>query len=246
MISAVGVATLLLAFQGSGPARPAKELDPGDPASVVEHAAYATRTQKNYETAFKLRMQAAGAPLEVQGKGVWLAPGVLFAESTGSGGDDKKIVRVGNQAWVYDALRQFWPTAEQCGMDGAGRGIQNPDEILAVLSRNLQSAKFVNAGEIQLTLTGDDLARIVKQGGFLWNKSCARVDVTLDGEKRIRKVACDAALVTVKNDPVHYSAEVTFVSYNGAAELRFTDEKKRPIELSQEMRQAVDASAAGR
>src|SRR5437868_11165268 len=113
MTSAVLLPALLLTLQSTGPLRPSKELDPKDPASVVEHAAYATRTQKSYETSFKLRMQAAGAPLEVQGKGVWLAPGILFAQSTGSGGDDKKIVRVGNQAWVYDALHQFWPTAEQ-------------------------------------------------------------------------------------------------------------------------------------
>ena len=54
-------ALLLLACQADPPARPLKELDPKDPRSVLEHAAYKTRSQKSYETRFKARLTTSGA-----------------------------------------------------------------------------------------------------------------------------------------------------------------------------------------
>ena len=99
------LSALLLACQGTPPARPPKELDPKDGRSVLEHAAYNTRTQKSYETRFKARLSATGAPLDYEGQCVWVRPGVLYVHYTASGGDEKMIVRAGDkETWVWHAL----------------------------------------------------------------------------------------------------------------------------------------------
>src|SRR5437773_7897591 len=120
---------LLLACQGDPPAKPAKDLDPKDARSVLDYAAFNTRTQKSYETRFKARLTTTGAPLDYEGQCVWVYPGVLFVHYTASGGDEKMIVRAGDKfVWVWSALAG-WVTADEIGMPGAGRGIQNPDEV---------------------------------------------------------------------------------------------------------------------
>ena len=130
---------------------------------------------------------------------------------------------------------------EEAGLDGAGSGIQNPDELLQILSKNAGSAKLAKPGTIRLDLAGNDLARVVKAGGFLWNESTARVDLELDGSNRISKVVCDATLVDAKNQTARYSAEVHLMFGRGTTHLAFADEKGRPIELSAEMKKKIEA-----
>src|SRR6185503_7281022 len=128
---------MLLACQGNPSAKPAKELDPKDGRSVLEHAAFNTRTQQSYETKFKAQLTASGAPLDYEGRCVWVRPGVLFVHYTASGGDEKMIIRAGDkETWVWSDLAAQWVSKDEIGMPGAGRGIQNPDEVLAVLGRN--------------------------------------------------------------------------------------------------------------
>src|SRR5687767_5954757 len=136
-MKSLSLTLLLLACQGTPPAKPAKELDPKDAKSVLEHAVYKTRLQKRYEVKFKARLTTSGAPLDYNGRCVWVNPGVLYVHYTASGGDEKMIVRAGEKdVWVYHVLIGTWVTADEAGMPGAGRGIQNPDEVLSVLARN--------------------------------------------------------------------------------------------------------------
>jgi len=214
----------------------------GEEASdVLRRAAATTRQQKGYEVAFKSRLQAVGDPLDREGKAVWTSPGVLYIHFTGSGREDQKIVRAGEKVWAYLSVQRDWYTPEEAGLDGAGSGIQNPDEVLQILSKNAGSAKLVKPGTIRVDLTGNDLARVVKAGGFLWNKSTARVDLELDGSNRITKVACEATLVDAKNLTVRYSAEVNLAFDRGTTDLAFVDEKGRPIELSAEMKKKIES-----
>jgi len=95
----------MIACQGNPPVKPGKDLDANDPRSVLEHASYNTRTQKSYETRFKARLSATGAPLDYEGQCVWVRPGVLYVHYTASGGDEKMIVRAGDkETWVWHAL----------------------------------------------------------------------------------------------------------------------------------------------
>ena len=250
-MKSLSLTLMLLACQGVPPAKPAKELDPKDAKSVLEHAAFNTRTQKNYETKFKARLTTSGAPLDYNGRCVWVNPGVLYVHYTASGGDEKRIVRAGEKGtWVYDLLVE-WVTAIEAGMPGAGRGIQNPDEVLAVLARNSANAKLTQPGVVDLSFTGDDIENIMKEqanrGAFNWKESKADLTLTVDAENRLQKFTCDATLKAAGaaanggGQTVRYTAEVTLVGYNGATELKFVDEKKREIRLTPEMNTAIES-----
>ncbi|MBV8881182.1 MAG: hypothetical protein JO332_14550 [Planctomycetaceae bacterium] len=243
------ISLALMACQGEPPAKPSKDLDAKDPRSVLEHAAYNTRTQKSYETKFKARLTTSGAPLDYEGRCVWVYPGVLFVHYTASGGDEKMIVRTSaKDAWVFHALANQWATADEIGMPGAGRGIQNPDEVLSVVARHSGSAKLVKPGVVELTFSGDDIENIMKEqaskGSFDWKESSATLLLTVDAENRLQQFTCDATLKSTSKDvkeKLRYTAEVALVGYNGARELKFTDEKKREIPLSKDMKASIES-----
>lgn len=240
---------LLLACQVPPAAKPAKGLDPKDAKSVLEYAAFNTRTQKSYETKFKAKLTTSGTPLDYDGRCVWVNPGVLYVHYTASGGDEKRIVRAGEKdVWVYDLL-VGWVTADEAGMPGAGRGIQNPDEVLAVLARNAGGAKMSKPGVVELTFTGDDIEKIMKEqankGAFNWKDSKADLTLSVDAENRLQKFTCDATLAAnnAGGGPttVKYTGEVTLVAYNDATSLKFVDEKKREIPLTPEMKSKIES-----
>ncbi len=239
---------LLMACQGEPPVKPPKELDPKDPQSILQHAAYNTRSQKSYETRFKARLTTSGAPLDYQGTCVWVHPGVLFVHYTASGGDEKMIVRTSQKdAWIFHPLANLWATSEEMGMPGAGRGIQNPDEVLSVVAKHSGTAKLVKPGVVELTFAGDDIEKVMKEqaskDAFDWKESTARLELTVDAENRLQQFTCDASLKSTAagvKDKIHYTAEVTLAAYNGARELKFLDDKKREIPLSAEMKAKID------
>jgi hypothetical protein len=237
----------LIACQGH-PVKPAKDLDAKDPRSLLEHAAYNTRTQTSYETRFKARLTTSGAPLDYEGQCVWLFPGVLYVHYTASGGDEKMIVRAGEkETWVWSSLAG-WVTRDEIGMPGAGRGIQNPDEILGVLARATEFAKLSKPGVVDLTLTGDDIEKIMREqankGAFDWKSSSARLELATDADIRLQKFTCDATLKSTDpavKTPIRYTAEVSLVGYNGAKDLKFYDEKKREIPLTKDMTSKIES-----
>ena len=159
---------LFLLPQIAPPVKPAADFDPASAASVVEHVAYNTRTSKSYEAGWKARLTVPRSdPLDYIGRCVWVRPGVLYSHYTASGGDEKMIVRAGDKdVWVYNTL-VGWVTADEAGMAGAGRGIQNPDEVLAVLARNSGTAKLVKPGQVELEFKGENIERIMREQGKL-------------------------------------------------------------------------------
>lgn len=248
MMSLLLYSWLLLAGQGDAPVKPGNALNPADPKSVLEWAAFNTRTQKSYETHFKARLTTTGTPLDYEGQCVWVQPGVLFVHYTASGGDEKMIVRAGaKDAWIYHYLVGDWVTADEMGMPGAGRGIQNPDEVLSVLARHSGTSKLSKPGLVEMDFSGDDIEKIMREqaskGAFDWKESSAKLELAVDAENRLQRFSCDATLKPT--DPkvkgvVKYTAEVTLTGYNGARELKFADEKKREIRLSPEMKTRIE------
>jgi hypothetical protein len=248
MKSLILAGLVLWTCQADGPAKPSKALDAKDPRSVLDHAVYNTRTQKCYETKFRARLTTTGAPLDYEGKCVWVYPGVLFVHYTASGGDEKMIVRAGPQdAWVYHSLVGDWITSDEIGMPGAARGIQNPDEVLAVVGRHTGSAKLTQPGTVELSFSGDDIEKIMREqtskDSFDWKESSAKLELTVDADNRLQKFTCDATLKS--NNPnvkgaVHYTAEVSLVAYGGARELKYLNEKKREIPLRKEMKAKIE------
>jgi hypothetical protein len=133
-------------------------------------------------------------------------------------------------------------------MAGAGRGIQNPDEVLAVVARHTQSAKAVKPGLIELSFAGDDIEKIMREqaqaGAFEWKESSARLEVGIDADGRVSRFSCDATLKSTNpqvKGTVRYTGDVELVAYNAATELKFLDEKKREIKLSPEITTSVQS-----
>jgi hypothetical protein len=238
---------LFSACQAGGPVKPAKTLDRASAPSLLEHAAYNSRSQSGYETAFESTLSVPGHDaLKYKGKAVWAAPGVLYVQYDGSGGDHKKIVRAGDEAWIYHTLVEDWVTAAEAGMAAAGKGIQNPDEILAVVAEQASLAKAAGPDAVEITLSGAQLAKIMKgqaqNEAFDWEKSSATIAVGVDAEVRVRTLTVKASLASNNADvkgSVAYDARVAVAAYNGAKELAFLDEKQRPLPLSKEVREAV-------
>jgi hypothetical protein len=176
---------------------------------------------------------------------------VLYVHYTASGGDEKRIVRAGEKdVWVYDLL-VGWVTADEAGMPGAGRGIQNPDDVLLVLSNNSGTSKMAaQPGAVEMAFTGGDIASIMKEqankGAFNWKDSKAELTLAVDAENRLQKFTCDATLAANAANgggpaTVKYTGEVTLVAYNEATSLKFLDEKKREIPLTPEMKTKIDS-----
>jgi hypothetical protein len=217
-----------------------------DPQSLADLAIHNTRTQKSYETSFTARLAAREGAFDYKGRSVWVSPDVLYIEVTGSGKCDQKIVRAGEKdVWMYHSASGQWPSAVEFGNDGAGRGIQNPDEVLAVLATNTATARTVAQGVVEVTFNGNDLARIMKGVAINPGGSSAKVVLTLDAENRIAKFSCDATLVDPAGAKLRYTSEVTLIRYNGATEIAFTDEKNRPIPLPSDIRDRIEAVRKG-
>lgn len=241
-------AAILTACAGGPPDKPDKPLDPKDPKSLTAHLVWNTRSQKSYETRFKARLAppAPSNPVDYEGRCVWVAPGVLFIHSTASGGDEKRIVRAGEKAWVWHPLAEAWVTDKSMGMRGAGRGIQNPDEILAVLAKHLGGASLKSPGVVKAAFSGRDIEKIMKEqglaGAFDWKESKADVEIEANGDTRLKTFICRSTLVST--DPKAagtstYTAQVDVVSYNVTRELTFHDENKKPIPLSKRIIEAI-------
>tara|TARA_Y100000588_G_C14122390_1_gene867889 strand:+ start:276 stop:1028 length:753 start_codon:yes stop_codon:yes gene_type:complete len=227
-----------------------------DGSSLAAQAIEKTRTQESYHARFQAVIKMPkGDPYEITGESVWVYPGVLYIRYTGSGKDEKRIVRVGDKVWIYHEFLEDWVTAEEMGNGGAGRGVQNPEDILRVLQDHLENARLGDPSgsvtPITVPLSGKDIETIMKeqanQSSFNWKKSRASI-VLLVEEGKVKGLQSAAALVS--NDPniegqvVTYTAEVTVLSFNDKKRLSFEikDEesgKTNPIPIPGYLEKAI-------
>lgn len=221
---------------------------PQEAEKVAFDAIRKTRAQGSYTTRFNATItMPQGDPYVINGESVWVNPGILYIRYTGSGNVEKRIIRVGDQVWIYHEFLEDWVTAEEMGNGGAGRGVQNPDDILGVLVTHLKTAELGetknDATPITVPLGGKDIAAIMKeqanQGDFDWDKSRASILLTIRNG-RVEGFQSAAALVAtdpnIRGQVVTYSANVTVVAFNQEKKLSFelideSTKKKRPIPL---------------
>lgn len=199
------------------------------------------RSQKSYRTKFKAVIEAPGSDsLTIEGESVWVNPGVLYIQYTGSGGDQKRIIRVGEKVWVYHELLADWVTSEEMGTPGAGRGVQNPDDVLGVVAKYADRAKPAG-GAVEIRFSGEDIEKIMKeqasQGTFDFKKSTATARLFVK-DNLLARFTSAAELTSIeenlKGKIVKYSADVQVVGYGKDTSLVFTipDEKTRkPVEI---------------
>lgn len=192
------------------------------------------RAQKSYGTKFSAEIRAPNSdPMILNGEGLWVAGGVLFIHYKASGGEVRRIVRVGDQAWVYHELAEGWVDAREVGMNGAGRGVQNPDEVLGVLVNHLGNAALDGREDgrdvLRIRMSGADIEKVMKeqsqQGSFEWTESTAEAKALVGGDDLIARLTSSAELVSsdpnIKGQKVRYRADIEVTAYNAAFVMTF-------------------------
>ena len=208
-----------------------------DAAARTKAAVEKTRAQKSYSVSFEAVIRAPDSdPMKIKGETVWIAPGVLFTQYTASGGEEVRLMRVGEKVWLYHMLAGEWLSADEIGKPGAGRGVQNPDEVLAAVVKASDQAVLGGkdgVGEIlEMKLDGTALQKVMRQqgaaGSMDWAKSAGTVRLvagSADGLMYKMQVNADVASTdpALKGKTVGYSADVILKAYNRDFALEFTE-----------------------
>ena len=203
----------------------------------VKAAVDKTRAQKSYSVTFEAVVRVPDSdPMKITGETVWVAPGVLFTHYTASGGEVVRLVRVGEKVWLYHVLAEEWLSADESGKPGAGRGVQNPDEVLAAVvkasDQAVQAGKEALGDILEMKLEGPVLQNVMRQqstaGSFDWAKSAGTVRLVAgatDGLMYKMQVSAEVASTdpALKGKKVGYTADVKLKSYNRDFALDFTE-----------------------
>ncbi len=216
-----------------------------DAPKAAKDAIEKVAASSSYKVKFTATIKTPNSdPLVLNGETVRLKGGVLYIHYKASGGDEKRIIRVGEEVWLYHDLAEEWVSAAEAANPGAGRGVQNPEEVLGVVVKHLEKAAFAAGGkQVDLKIDGTDIEKIMKeqanQGAMNYKESSAEVSLGLAADGRISKFTCAAHLAStdpaLKGQKVEYIATVEVQSYDTEKDLKFTipDPKtKKPVELA--------------
>jgi len=208
---------------------------------TLEEAIRRTRAQESYEFRAKADATFPNGSFEYTASGAWLAPGLLGLHTTASGNKEGHVVRVGDKVWVTHSILG-WVTAAEAGEDGAGKGIQNPDDLLAALSSRCDRARLRPDQTIELRFTGKDIGSILKDlsagGDFDFDKSHLSVRLSLDDASRLKQASLSAELSHAQG-PMTYSATVDVTGYNVPREITLTTGAKKELPLPEPIRKAI-------
>lgn len=85
-------------------------------------------------------------PFEASGRGVTGPERLVFLDVVGTGGIDKKMIVSPRGTLIWHAFLEDWVTAEEYGDPGAGRGFQNPHDLLEVIAGVTAGAAAAEGG----------------------------------------------------------------------------------------------------
>lgn len=221
--------------------------EPGAAPARTKAAVEKTRSQKSYSVTFEAVVKVPDSdPMRISGESVWVAPGALFTQYTASGGEVVRLLRFGEKVWLYHMLAEDWFSAEESGKPGAGRGVQNPDEVLlAVLKATDQAvaAGKETSGEIlEMMLDGPALQKVMRQqaadGSMDWKNSSGTVRLVAGADGLMYRMQVSAEVASTKPElkgrKIGYTADVSLKAYNRDFGLEFTDidpKTRRTIKL---------------
>jgi outer membrane lipoprotein-sorting protein len=222
---------------GKAPAAAAASAQDKEAAARAKSAVEKTRSQKSYSVTFEAIVRVPdSSPMKITGETVWVAPGVLFTQYTASGGEIVRLLRFGEKVWLYHMLAEDWLSPEESGKPGAGRGVQNPDEVLNAILKVADQA--VAAGKekvgdvLEMKLDGAALQKVMRQqaadGSMDWNKSAGTVRLVSgpsDGLMYRMQVNAEVASKDehLKGKKIGYSADVNLKAYNKDFAFEFTE-----------------------
>ena len=93
-------------------------------------------------------------PFEANGRGVTGPERLLFLDVKGTGGIDKKMIVTPRGTLIWHAFLDDWVTAEEYGDPDAGRGFQNPHDLLEVIAGATAGATDGEGGAVRLRFEG--------------------------------------------------------------------------------------------
>jgi hypothetical protein len=221
--------------------------EPGQASASTKAAVEKTRSQKSYSVTFEAVVKVPDSdPMKISGESVWVAPGALFTQYTASGGEVVRLLRFGDKVWLFHMLAEDWFTAEESGKPGAGRGVQNPDEVLSAVLKATDQAVAAGkeaAGDVlEMKLDGPALQKVMRQqaadGSMDWNNSAGTVRLIVGPDGLVYRMQVNAEVASTKAElkgrKIGYSADVTLKAYNRDFGLEFTDidpKTRRTIKL---------------
>lgn len=210
---------------------------PQDVPARTKAAVEKTRSQKSYRVAFSADVKVPDSDtMHIEGESVWITPGVLFTQYTATGGEVVRLIRLGERVWLYHMLAEEWLSAEESGKPGAGRGVQNPDEVLAAVLRAADQAAAAGkekSGDIfEMKLDGELLQKVMRQqateGTMDWKNSSGTVRLvsgSTDGLMYRLQIGAEVASTEqrLQGKKIGYAADVNLKVYNKDFGLDFTD-----------------------
>jgi hypothetical protein len=195
-----------------------------------------TRSQKSYSVTFKAEVRVPDSdPMVINGESVWVAPGALFTQYTASGGDVVRLLRFGDKVWLYHMLAEEWYSAEESGKPGAGRGVQNPDEVLNAVLKAADQAVVAGKEDardvLEMKMDGPALQKVMRQqaadGSMDWANSKGSVRLAVGSDDMVYRMKVDAEVASTKLElkgrKIGYTADVNLKAYNRDFGLEFTD-----------------------
>jgi hypothetical protein len=213
-----------------------------EPKELLEEAIRRTRAQESYDVRAKANAKFPNGAFDYAVTGAWMAPGILAVHAVATGNKEEHVVRVGDQTWVHRSITG-WVTAAEAGEDGAGRGVQNPDDLLAALASRTDRATRGPDGSLELSFTGKDIEAILKDlsagGDFDFQKSRLSIRLVLDGESRLKRATLSADLSHAQG-PMTYAATVDVTGTSTRREVALTDANGKPIPLNEPIRKAIE------
>lgn len=119
-------------------------------------AVISTRSLDRYRMTYEAAIRVGGSEQVFRGECLWIKPGILFAQGSAPGVQDRRILRVRARTWVYHELLEDWVAAGEMGAPHAGRGIENPDDVLAILQRRAP----LTDGDFRIAIAGSDVMEL--------------------------------------------------------------------------------------
>lgn len=193
------------------------------PSATARSAIRATRAQRSYRAKFEATMQTSIGSVTIKGECVRVSPGVVYIQYTGSGGDQKRIIRIGEKVWIYHEVLGDWVTSEELGSPRAGRSFENADEVLAALDRGAPAG----ARNLRFSVPAAQFSDLIP---FFDARAGAAVSValTVAGER----------LSAITFTEATFSGGIWFERYNKDESMEFVAEGK-PIPIPETIRKEI-------
>jgi hypothetical protein len=214
-----------------------------DPAELVKETIALVKKQKNYKVEFETKLEIPRSdPFETKGTIIKESPDILYIHYTGTGGIDKKIVRKGKLIRILHPVFEVWVDPITFGDPYAGKGIQNPDEILNFINKAVKKEKVKfdkKERKFLIKLSGKAVADFLEDQGIgkesiKWEGAKIKIYVFVDKQSLVSKCYLMASM------PGKGEMKGRIIKYKGKIEVKgYNQEFKKPFSLPEKTKKEI-------